>query len=90
MRSTNVAEDMVSAGAFERRVTELIKQLDETRHAAASTPDGDDRTPDQIAYEELVRDKMREGLESLIREPSIAPEEARRRALAAIARAARR
>jgi hypothetical protein len=89
MRQTNVAEDMAAAGAFESRVAELIKQLDETRHAAALTPDGEDRTPDQIAYEELVRDKMREGLESLIREPTVGREEAKRRALAAIARAAR-
>ena len=93
MRRTSVAEDIAPEGEFGARVAELLERLDETRRSIVVTQDGKfaagTATPeeaDRLAYEEMVREKIREGLESLTREPTISPEEAKRRAFAAIAR----
>ena len=95
MRKFNVAEDIVTAGELEVHVGELLEQLRETRRHVVITQDGrpaavpitlDDF--EDIAYEEQVREKIREGLESLAREPTISPEDAKKRAFAAIARVA--
>lgn len=97
MRKINVAENIVPRDELRSRVAELLEQLDETRHlAVTATQDGNPAqaaaTPEdfeQFAYDETVREKIREGLESLAREPTISPEDAKRRVFAAIARVAR-
>ncbi len=96
MRRINVAEDIVPVGEFGSRTAELLEQLHQTRRPIIITQDGKPAavmiTPDEfedIAYEEQVREKIREGLESLAREPTVSPEDAKRRAFAAIARVAR-
>jgi len=99
MRRNSAAEDIAQVGELRTRVAKLLEQLDGTRHpivvkqdgksaAGMATPEESERLAHE-EYEEMVREKIREGLESLVREPTISPEDAKKYLFAVIARVAR-
>ena len=102
MRKFNVAEDIVPVGELESHAAELVEQLRETRRPIVITQDGKPAavmiTPDDfediscveedLLYVEEVRAKIREGIESAAREPTVTPEDAKKHLFAVIARVA--
>lgn len=86
MRRINVAEDIVPVAELGSHATELLEQLHETRRPIVITRDGKPAavmiTPEEfeeLEYRDYVTAKVREGLESAEREPTVSLDEARKR-----------
>ncbi len=106
MRRINVAEDIVPVGEFGSHAAELLEQLHQTRRPIVITQDGkpaavmitpedfedisSEEEEEDISYAEEVRAKIREGIESAAREPTVSPEDAKKHLFAVIARVAGR
>lgn len=96
MRKINVAEDIIPIGEFKTHASELLRQLHTTRRPLVITQNGKPAavviTPEhfeEVEYRELVKAKVRAGLESAATEPTVPIGEARRRLKSKIRAASR-
>jgi prevent-host-death family protein len=91
MRKINVAEDIIPIGEFKTHASELLRQLHATRRPLVITQNGKPAavviTPDEfeeIERRELVKAKVKAGLDSAAAGPTVPASEVRRRLKAKI------